>query len=165
VSDQLPAPLVHKDCNLRDFPFMPLEVERLRRSGSWLYAKRNPSIAFYLINLWTASWHEVPAGSIEDNDDVLADFAMCEPKKWDKLKADVLRGWVKCSDGRLYHPVVCEKVSTAWAEKMKQRGRTDAARLARLNKHKSVTESVTEQTQSVTDTTQREKDFVTGSKG
>ncbi len=97
---------------------MPLEVLRLRRSKAWLICKRRPELAFYLINLWTAAWHERPAGSLEHDDDVLADLAMCPPKDWTKVRKDVLRGWVKCSDGRIYHPVVVEKVRDAWRSKM-----------------------------------------------
>ena len=102
-------PLTPPDCDLRDFSFMPLDVSRLRRSKAWLKAKRNPALGFYLINLWTASWHEKPAGSLENDDDMLADLAMCDLSKWKKLKGDVLYGWVLCSDGRYYHPTVCEK--------------------------------------------------------
>lgn len=120
---ELPDPPVPTDCDLRDFPFMPLDIARLRRSKAWLKAKRNPALAFYMVNLWTASWHDVPAGSLEDDDDVLADLAMCDPIKWQKLRADVLHGWVKCSDGRLYNPTVCEKVRESWASKLERRER------------------------------------------
>jgi len=127
----LPAPLTPVDCDLRDFPFIPLEIQRLRRSKAWLRCKRNPALAFYLINLWTAAWHDVPAASLEDDDEVLADLAVCDPSKWDKVREDVLRGWIKCSDGRLYHPVVAEKVLEAWKAKQAQRARTEAARAAK----------------------------------
>ncbi len=33
----------------------------------------------------------------------------------------MLRGWIRCSDGRLYHPVVAEKALEAWVEKLTQR--------------------------------------------
>jgi len=132
----LPEPMVPQECDLRDFPFMPLEVQRLRRSKAWLAAKREPALAFYLINLWTAAWHDLPAASLEDDDEVLADLAMCEPRKWQAIKALALRGWVKCSDGRLYHPVVAEKARTAWASKIAQRDRTEAARKAKAEKKK-----------------------------
>lgn len=127
------APLTPPDCDLTDFPFMPLQVERLRRSKAWLICKRNPALAFYMVNLWTACWHDTPAGSIEDDDDVLADLAMCDPAKWLKIKADVLRGWVKCDDGRLYHPTVSEKAVEAWESKRDQRWRTECARIKKHN--------------------------------
>jgi len=134
MSESTTAPLVPGDVDLRDFSWMPIEIHRLRRSKAWLICKRKPELAFYMINLWTAAWHDTPAGSLEDDDDVLADLAMCEPSKWAKVREQVLRGWVKCSDGRLYHPVVADKAKDAWSQKQAQRQRTEAARLAREQK-------------------------------
>ena len=159
----LPAPLTPPDCDLRDFQFMPLEVARVRRSKQWLLAKRDPEIGFYSINLWMMAWHEVPSGSLEDDDDVLADAAMCDPRKWPKIRDRVLRGWVKCADGRLYHSVVAEKALDSWSRKKAQRQRTEAARSARhaarqagsksatIDATVSVTEDVTEQSQAPRD--------------
>lgn len=130
----LPDPLLPAEVDLRDFSWMPIEIHRLRRSKAWLMCKRKPELAFYMLNLWTACWHDTPAGSLEDDDDVLADLAMCEPTKWAKVRDQVLHGWIKASDGRLYHPVVAEKAQEAWAQKQAQRQRTEAARLAREQK-------------------------------
>lgn len=127
-------PLVQPDVDLRDFSWMPVEINRLRRSKAWLICKRKPELAFYMLNLWTASWHDTPAASLEDDDDVLADLAMCEPSKWPKVREQVLRGWIKCDDGRLYHPVVAEMAHGAWQQKQAQRQRTEAARHAREQK-------------------------------
>lgn len=113
-----PPPPISAEVDLTAFAYMPLEIARLRRSKAWLICKRRPDLAFYMINLWTASWHETPAGSLENDDDVLADVAMCAPEKWPKLKADVLRGWTECSDSRLYHEVVVEKAAEAWRSKL-----------------------------------------------
>ncbi len=125
-SSELPSPLVEPGTNLRDYKFMPIEIGRLQRSRAWLIAKRTPELGFYMINLWMAAWHEVPAGSLEDDDIVLADAAMCSPKRWPKIRDDVMRHWVKCSDGRLYHPVVCEKAREAWTSKRKNSLRASA---------------------------------------
>lgn len=113
---------------------MPLDIQRLRRSKAWLKAKRNPALGFYMINLWTASWHEVPAASLENDDEVLADLAVCDPDVWEQVKADVMRGWIKCSDGRLYHPVVAEKARESWDSKVAYRDRMKAARDAKAAK-------------------------------
>jgi uncharacterized protein YdaU (DUF1376 family) len=123
--------LVSQEIDLQDFKFMPLEVARLRKSKAWLLAKKRPELGFYMMNLWAASWHERPAGSIEDDDEVLADLAMCAAAKWKAVREVVLRGWVKCDDGRLYHPIVAEKAREAWASKLEQRRRTAAATAAR----------------------------------
>jgi hypothetical protein len=132
---ELPAPLVPAEVDLSDFPFMPLMIARLKQSRAWLICKRRPEMAFYLINLWTASWHNRPAASLEDDDLVLADLAMCSDEVWTRVRADALRGWVKCSDGRLYHPVIAEQAMAAWERKVAQRNRTAAATAARAAKH------------------------------
>ena len=42
-----------------------------------------------------------------------------------------MRGWIKCSDGRLYHRTVAQKVAEAWASRLARKERTEAARAAR----------------------------------
>jgi Protein of unknown function (DUF1376) len=69
------------------------------------------------------SWHQVPAGSLPNNDKVLARLAMCDAKTWARLRRRVLAAWVQCSDGRFYHPVVAEKALAAWQEKVAYRER------------------------------------------
>ncbi|MDO8251425.1 MAG: DUF1376 domain-containing protein [Rhodoferax sp.] len=54
-------------------------------------------------------------------------------KEWMKVRAGALRGFVKCSDGRLYHPVVAEKAREAWQAKLEQRYRTECARIKKHN--------------------------------
>src|SRR5262249_23249587 len=68
-----------------------------------------------------ASWHQVPAASLPDDDRVLAQLAGYGRviREWQKVRDGALRGWVKCSDGRLYHPVVAEKALAAWASRQK----------------------------------------------
>lgn len=154
----LPEPLTPAGCDVRSLPYMPFDVIRLRRSKSWLGAKRDPALGFYLMNLWTAAWHEVPAGSVEDDDDALADLAMCDPRKWSRVRDAVLRGWVKCSDGRLYHPVVSEKVINALEGREGQRQRTEAARQSLLEKRQRLSPDPTESvTKSVADLSQTPK--------
>ncbi|WP_244239643.1 DUF1376 domain-containing protein, partial [Pseudomonas aeruginosa] len=93
---------------------MPLDVQRLLTSETWVLGSGDERAA--AMTLWLASWHQVPAASVPDNDRMLAHLSQCA--RWDKVKAHVLRGWVKCSDGRLYHPVVAEKALESWVEKL-----------------------------------------------
>src|SRR6185312_11503598 len=82
ITNSSPTPLTPADCDLRNYPWMKLDVVRLRRSKTWrIQAKRNPELGFYHMNLWAASWHELPAASLEDDEDVLADLAMCDPER------------------------------------------------------------------------------------
>lgn len=140
--------------DLTGFPYMPLYIERLQKSKAWLICRRRPELAFYFLNLWMHAWHEVPAGSLEDDDDVLADAARCDLSRWPKLKDDILRGWEKGPDGRLYHRVVVAFAEEAFAERLAHRAKTAAGRAAKEAKRReklglpplpaSVTASVTE---------------------
>lgn len=138
--------------DVRCLPYMPLHIERLRRSKAWLRCKRRPEMAFYLMNLWMRAWHEVPAGSIEDDDDVLSDAAMCSPEEWERLKADVLQGW-ELHDGRWHHHVVTELAAEGLEKVEASRKRTEAARQARQQNRASsaTTDAASSVTENVTD--------------
>lgn len=126
---ELPDPLSPADCDLRDFPFMPLDIARLFNSE--FHARANDAEWRAGLTLWLKSFHQVPSGSVPDDDVSLTRLAELgrDVKTWKKIKEVALYGWVKCSDGRLYHPVVAEKAAEAWAGKRSQRARTSKARL------------------------------------
>lgn len=109
-----PTPLTPADCNLQDFAFMPLDVQRLLKSETWVLASGEEKAA--AMCLWLESWHQIPAASIPGNDKMLAHLS--QSPKWSKVKAQAMRGWVQCSDDRFYHPVVAEKALEAWIEKL-----------------------------------------------
>ncbi|MGB3536819.1 MAG: DUF1376 domain-containing protein [Mesorhizobium sp.] len=134
--------------DVRCLPYMPLEIERLRKSKAWLRCKRRPELAFYLVNLWMRAWHEVPAGTIENDDDVLADAAMCSPEQWDQVKDDVLAGW-KSKGDRLFHSTVTDIATVAASKLRKNKNRTEAAREALEKKRQADAESAV--TDAVTD--------------
>jgi hypothetical protein len=127
------APLTPPDCDLQDFPFMPLHVARLRDSD--LAAEESPEACWYAVLLWAASWHQIPAASLPDNDAVLAKLIGLgrDVRTFRKHKAAAMRGFVLCDDGRLYHPVVAEQAVTAWESKLQQRWRTECARIKKAN--------------------------------
>ena len=111
---ELPEPLTPADCDLRDFQFMPIDIVRLFNSR--FHAIANDAEWRAGITLWLKSFHQVPAASIPDDDielTRLAEFGR-DVKAWKKVRAVALHGWIKCSDGRLYHPVVAEKVMESW---------------------------------------------------
>lgn len=115
----LPAPLTSPACDLSDFQYMELDVRRLRDSK---FAAAAEGEAFRAgILLWCAAWHQVPAASLPDDDVELANLAGYGRvlKEWKKVRAAALHGFVKCADGRLYHPVVAEKAVAAFAAKAK----------------------------------------------
>lgn len=124
-------PLVPPEVDLRDFREMPLEFERLFASDTWVLGTSEEKVAAF--HLWCKSWHQVPSSSLPDDDRILQHLSAAGPR-WKKLRAHALRGWVKCTDGRFYHPVVAEKALRAWSAKLERRTRTHNARVAALSK-------------------------------
>lgn len=118
-ADTLPAPLVPASVDLRDFEYMPLHVARLRDAETTV--KTNGDEFRCAVLLWSAAWHQVPAASLPDDELVLADLAGFGRvvREWRKVRAGALRGFVKCSDGRLYHRVVAEVAINSWLQKLK----------------------------------------------
>lgn len=114
-------PLTPADCDLRDFAFMPLDAARLLDSDLFALATGDEFKA--ALALWCKAWLQVPAASLPDDDRVLAHLSGAG-SRWKKVKDMALRGFVKCSDGRLYHRTVAEKANEAWGKKLSYRERS-----------------------------------------
>lgn len=127
-------PLTPIDLDLRDFGFMPLEVVRLRDSDLAALATGDEFRAAVL--LWCAAWHQVPAASLPSDDRLLAKLAGFgrDLKGWSGVKREALRGFIECSDGRLYHPVIADIAIESGSKKKKQSSKTAKATEARIRK-------------------------------
>lgn len=127
----LPEPMTPPDCDLRDFGFMPLDVSRLRDSDLAAEATGDEFRAAVL--LWCASWHQVPAASLPNDERSLAHLSGYgrDVKGWRKVSSGALRGFMLCSDGRLYHALIAEKAAEAWAsrERFSEKRERDRERL------------------------------------
>lgn len=127
LTDSVRPPLVPAGCDLMNFGRMPLVVHRLLASETWIEAARDPRLGHALMSMWAAAWHQVPAGSLPAADNTLQRFSMCPTdKEWRRVRERVLRDWLPCSDGRLYHPVVAELAIECWLEKLTQRRKSVA---------------------------------------
>lgn len=115
--EALPEPMTPAECDLRDFQFMPIEVVRLFNSE--FHARATDAEWRAAVTLWLKSWHQMPAGSLPDDDVALCRLAELgrDHKAWKKLKRMALYGWSRCADGRLYHATVAEKVNEAWSRR------------------------------------------------
>jgi hypothetical protein len=132
--DRLPPPPVPFDCDLRDLQWMPLDVVRLRDSE--LAATPDAEVFRVSVLSWCVSWHQIPAASLPDDDASLARLLGFgrDVATWKQIRAaGGLRGWVKHSDGRLYHQVVAEKAVEASGQKQRAKAKRekDADRLHR----------------------------------
>lgn len=135
-SGAAPAPLTPANCNLQDFAFMPLDVARLRDSDMAAY--ESPEACWAAVLLWSAAWHQVPAASLPDDDRFLAKAAGYGRvvKEWANVRDGALHGWVKCADGRLYHPVVAEKALESWRAKVHHQWKKECDRIRKANKQR-----------------------------
>lgn len=111
---------VPSDCDLRGLPWMPIDTVRLLDSDLFALATGEEFKA--AVALWCKAWQQVPASSLPDNEVILAKLSGAGAR-WKKVRDQALRGFVKCTDGRLYHPVIAEKALEAWGHRLKQRDR------------------------------------------
>ena len=120
--DQLPAPPVPETADLRQFQSMHLDLHWLRTSS---FAVKSTGDGFKAaLQLMGAAWHQVPAGSLPNDDELLASAAGFGVTKqglsaWRKVSPEALRDWYKADDGRLYHPFLAKQVLTALDKKWK----------------------------------------------
>lgn len=105
---------------MRGLPFMPLDTVRLLDSD--LFALSTGDEFKAATALWCKSWQQVPGGSLPDDERVLCHLSG-SGSRWKRVRDMALRGWVKCSDGRLYHHVIAEKALEAWSHRKAQRAR------------------------------------------
>ena len=126
--DELPEPFIPIDTDVRDLDGFMLNVERLLASELWALSTGREFKA--AVTLWCRAWKQVPAGSLPDNERVLASFSGAG-RYWPKVREMALRGFIKCSDGRLYHKVLCDDARRAAVKKAEYRQRTRAATDAR----------------------------------
>ncbi|MHB1690953.1 MAG: DUF1376 domain-containing protein [Thiomonas sp.] len=115
VVPHLAEPLTPLDCDLRSsgMVFMPLDVGRLMDSD--LFAMATGEEFKAAMALYAKAWLQVPAASLPNDDRVLAHLAGgYTPRRWRKVKDVAMRGWLLCTDGRLYHPVIAEFAHDAW---------------------------------------------------
>ena len=110
AAENLPEPMTPVECNLRGLPWMPLETARLLDSDLFLLSTGDEFKA--AVTLWCKSWNQIPGGSLPSDERLLE--ALSGSKCWKKVRTMALRGWIRCSDGRLYHPVIAALAMQAW---------------------------------------------------
>jgi hypothetical protein len=128
--NQQPEPFVPANTDVSNLAGFMLNVEHLLASE--LVATGSPEECWAALMLWCRAWKQVPAGSLPNDDRVLASFSGAG-RRWAKIRQVALHGFELCSDGRLYHRFLCAEVLRA--KKMRQnyeeRRDADRARLAR----------------------------------
>jgi uncharacterized protein YdaU (DUF1376 family) len=131
----VPEPLVGADIDLEGFPGFILDVEHLLASE--LVALATTEELSAALMLWCRAYQQKPHGSLPNNERVLAAFS--KAKNWKKVRDMALRGFVLCSDGRLYHKFLSKKVLEAWDSRQayQKKREKDAERLRDWREKKS----------------------------
>lgn len=108
------APLTPPECDLRSLDWFKFEHKRAARSSWW---KRATHVARSInMDLWVEAFQQVPAASLPDEDFQLAGWCGFgrDVDAFLRLKAEIMAPWIKCSDGRWYHPTLAEVAVEAW---------------------------------------------------
>ena len=125
---RLPPPPIPENVDLRGMPFVPMHIERLLTSDFDAICSDAEWRAG--VTLWCRAWQQVPAGSLPDDDRVLARLAGYGKnlRGWRKVKTNSLRGFALHNDGRLYHSVLCALAMKSWSRRVKWRTKKAAQR-------------------------------------
>lgn len=128
-----PAPLAPSDLDVRGYDYMPLFGARLYTSEFYPVALRNPRGGLAAQKLWWVAFQQVPAGSLPANEYALCSFADfgTDMRAWNRARETAMHGFVLCSDGRHYHPVVVEIALKAAAIRAKARDKKAQQRAAK----------------------------------
>lgn len=108
------------DLDLRALDWMPLNVTLLRDSD--LMMRAEPEALRAALLLWCASWHQIPAGSLPNDERVLMALAGLrgDSETWARVRDDALHKFVQREpSGRLFHPVIVGYALTRQAVKTK----------------------------------------------
>ena len=120
---QVPAPFVPEQQDVQSYPAFLLDVNRLVASEFW--AKASLDVRGAAVALWAYAWRQAPAASIPDDADVWARVTGLSLRRIKKLvhvggPSSPLYGFVKCSDGRLHHPVLAADALNAIQNRQKR---------------------------------------------
>lgn len=168
-AETMPDPLVPAEADLRAYPTMPLDVRRLRDSR--LADHPNPEVFRTSVLLWAAAWHQVPCGSLPNDERELAKLAGWgrSPELWASVRDEVMSAFVLCSDGRFYHDTLSEIVCESWSKRRAYVGRAKVANDAKSagakrRKRKTVQSTIPDDSLKVPPVGQKERKGTEGKK-
>lgn len=143
-TDQRPPPFTTADMDVRDLDSFMLNVERLMMSELVAISTGEEFKAAVL--LWCRAWKQTPPGSLPKDERILASFSGAGPR-WGRIRVIALHGFVECSDGRLYHAVLCEDVRRAAGKKQAFKNRASKGGNARWNRDRQCLEDASSMSQ------------------
>jgi hypothetical protein len=103
-----------------------VDLERIRESDTWTLA--TPDLRPWLLMLWNTAWVQTPAGAFPNDDAMIAARIGMDLRAFKAARPILMRRWELASDGRLYHPVITERVLALLALRQAQADRKAASR-------------------------------------
>lgn len=107
VPKELPDPPYPASTKANGFR-VEFDIRRIKQSKTWLLAR--PEVRNALLRLWVEVWESVPCGSLDDDDELIAARLEVSDEWLRGHRQQLMRGWYKCSDGRLYHQYISDLV-------------------------------------------------------
>jgi hypothetical protein len=107
VPGALPEPPYPADTKANGFR-QEVDLTRAMTSRTWRLA--DAECRPWLWQLWLLSWGNIPVGTWEPDDAVIAAAIGCKPEWFVGHREQLMRGWTRHSDGLLYHPFITEQV-------------------------------------------------------
>jgi hypothetical protein len=148
MTDPRPAPFTNAKVDTDGAPAFMLDAQALLTSDLMMLS--SPAEFKAAIRLWCWAWYnQEPAASLPDNDIELAAYANVPLAAWKKMRPMALRGFVECSDGRLYHPILSADANRLHEKRVANEKRTEAATRKRnedRNKQRDVERDVDSRT-------------------
>lgn len=96
---------------------MLVDVRGVRDGGR--YTMDDPLFRLQIL-LDCIAWQQVPAGSLPDDDVLLARLLGLGQARWSRLRSEAMKAWKKHADGRLYSAALAETVNKTLAKSRKQ---------------------------------------------
>jgi 5-methylcytosine-specific restriction endonuclease McrA len=128
TTSNLPDPPYPAETRARGWKLY-LDHERINQSDTWALAPND--MKPWLLMLWHVAWQQTPAGSYGSDDAVIAAKIGMDFRQFTAHRDILMRGWVRHSDGRLYHPVIAEQVQAMREAKRDTSRRQDSHRAKR----------------------------------
>jgi len=132
VKSELPDPPYPADTCTKGWRF-ELDLQRVWRSDTWALCPAD--IRPWLYQIWAVAFEQTPAGSMPDDDALIAAHIGMDARLFQANRDYLVRGFRRHSDGRLYHPVVSERVLALIGYRVKEAERKAAYR-ARMQETK-----------------------------
>lgn len=120
----LPDPPYSSDTKANGFK-QEVDWRRITQSKTWIMA--DPECRHVLLTIWLSSWENVPCGTWEPDDAYIAASIGCKLEWFNGHREQLMRGWIRHSDGRLYHPYI-----TAQVQEMLRRRKGTAERMRKM---------------------------------